>query len=66
MDGSKIITLNEVSQTEEGNYYMILLICGSLKKIKTKRHKLTYLQNRNRSIHTENKLTVIKGENVGQ
>ena len=32
MDGSKIITLNEVIQTEEGNYYMMLLICGSLKK----------------------------------
>ena len=64
MDGSKIITLNEVSKTEEGNYYMILLICGSLKKIKTK--DTIYLQNRNRSIHIENKLTVIKGENVGQ
>ena len=36
------------------------------KKIKTKRHKLTYLQNRNRSIHIENKLMVIKGKNIGQ
>ena len=64
MDGSKIITLNEVSQTEELLYDTAYM--RKPKKIKTKRHKLTYLQNRNRSIHIENKLTVIKGENVGQ
>ena len=29
-------------------------------------YKLTYLQNRNRSIHIENKLMVIKGKNIGQ
>ena len=31
-------------------------------KKKKKRHKWTYLQNRNRPIDLENKLTVIKGE----
>ena len=51
MDGSKIITLNEVSQTEKGNYDTAYV--WKLKK--KQRHKLTYLQNRNRSIHIENK-----------
>ena len=65
MDGSKIITLNEVSQTEKGNYDTAC-VWKLKKKKKPKRHKLTYLQNRNRSIHTENKLMIIKGENVRQ
>ena len=52
------IILSEVNQTEKDKYHMISLTCGIWKK----RHKWTYLQNRNRPTDIENKLTVTKRE----
>ena len=46
--------LSELSQTEKDKYYMILYICGILKKW----YKLTYLQNRKRVTDVENHLMV--------
>ena len=57
--GLKIIILREVSHTEKHKYHMISLICRLQKMIKT-----TYLQNINRLMDLENKLTVIKRETL--
>ena len=51
----EIIILSEVSQTEKGKYYMILLICGIWK---SNTNQLIYKT----ETHRENKLTVTKRE----
>ena len=56
----EIIILSEVSQTEKDKY-MISLICGTLKK---DTNELIYKTER--LIDIENKLTVTKGERVGE
>ena len=51
------ILLNEISQIEREKYYMILLICGILKKKRTKKnHRYSV------NIHHSHRLVVAKGE----
>ena len=57
----EIVILSEVSQTEKDKYHMILIICGTLKKV----YKWACLQNRNKVIDVENKLIVTKEERRG-
>ena len=54
----EIIILTEVRQTEKATYYMILFVCGILKKW----YKWADLQNRNRLTDIENKLMDTKVE----
>ena len=58
--GLEIIILHEVSQTEEKKYHMVSLMHGRQKVI-----QVNYLENRNRFTDKENKLMVMKKEEVG-
>ena len=58
--GLEFIILREVSQTEEKKYHMVSLMHGMQKVI-----QVNYSENRNRFTDKENKLMVMKKEEVG-
>ena len=56
MDGSRVLMLSKISQSEKDKYFIILFICF-VKKTK-QRNK----QSKNRLIDTENKQMVARGK----